>query len=123
LKPLKTFLIKYQAFFKGLAASLGIWGLLVISVVDAAAFGIPMDPLVAYYVWTDHHRLLLYCLMASFGSAAGSLIPYWIGHGGGELLLLKRIDRVRLERWRDRFEDQEFFFRCRRCCLRRLRSS
>ena len=102
--------MKYQAFFQSLAASLGIWGVLVIATVDAAAFGIPMDPVMAYYVWRDPHRLALYCLMGAVGSAVGSLIPYWVGRGGGELLLLKRIDRHKLERLRDRFERQEFFF-------------
>jgi uncharacterized membrane protein YdjX (TVP38/TMEM64 family) len=47
--------------------------------------------------------------MASAGSAVGSLIPYGIGRAGGELLLLKRIDRNSFERMRDRFENQEFF--------------
>jgi membrane protein YqaA with SNARE-associated domain len=46
--------------------------------------------------------------MAAAGSALGSLIPYGIGRAGGELLLLKRIDRERFERLRDRFENQEF---------------
>ena len=47
--------------------------------------------------------------MAAFGSALGSLIPYGIGRAGGELLLLKHVDRKRFERLRDRFENQEFF--------------
>jgi uncharacterized membrane protein YdjX (TVP38/TMEM64 family) len=46
--------------------------------------------------------------MAAAGSTLGSLIPYGIGRAGGELLLLKRIDRERFERMRDRFERQEF---------------
>src|SRR5262249_56331904 len=50
----------------------------------------------------------LYCIAASLGSAAGSLIPYGLGRAGGELFLLKRIDRARLERIRDRFEQREF---------------
>src|SRR5207237_3488653 len=34
---------------------------------------------------------------------------YGIGRAGGELLLLKHVDRRRFERLRDRFENQEFF--------------
>ena len=47
--------------------------------------------------------------MAAVGSALGSLIPYGIGCAGGELLLLKHVNRARFERLRDRFENQEFF--------------
>ncbi|HEY6250824.1 MAG TPA: VTT domain-containing protein, partial [Candidatus Angelobacter sp.] len=45
---------------------------------------------------------------ASLGSALGSMVPYWVGRAGGELFLLKRIDKARLERIRDRFERREF---------------
>jgi membrane protein YqaA with SNARE-associated domain len=67
-----------------------------------------MDPLVAGYVYSDPHRAWLYCLVASVGSALGSLIPYGLGRAGGELFLLKRIDEAKLKRIRDRFEKQEF---------------
>ena len=62
----------------------------------------------AGYVYSDPHRAWLYCLVASAGSALGSLIPYGLGRAGGELFLLKRIDEARLKRIRDRFERQEF---------------
>jgi uncharacterized membrane protein YdjX (TVP38/TMEM64 family) len=35
-------------------------------------------------------------------------VPFYIGRAGGELFLLKRINRQRYERLRDRFERQEF---------------
>ena len=40
--------------------------------------------------------------------AIGSLLPYYLGRAGGELFLLKRINRQRYEQMRDRFEKQEF---------------
>jgi uncharacterized membrane protein YdjX (TVP38/TMEM64 family) len=46
--------------------------------------------------------------MAALGSAIGALVPYYIGRAGGELFLLKRINRQRYEKLRDRFERQEF---------------
>jgi uncharacterized membrane protein YdjX (TVP38/TMEM64 family) len=46
--------------------------------------------------------------MAALGSAIGSLLPYYLGRAGGELFLLKRINRQRYEQLRDRFEKQEF---------------
>jgi len=100
-------LLKYSALIAALKA-LGAWGVLIISALDASAFGIPMDPLIAGFVYSNPQKAWLYCLAASLGSAAGSMVPYWLGRVGGELFLLKRIDKVRLERIRDRFERREF---------------
>jgi uncharacterized membrane protein YdjX (TVP38/TMEM64 family) len=36
------------------------------------------------------------------------MLPYYLGRAGGELFLLKRINRDRYEQLRDRFEKQEF---------------
>ena len=77
--------------------------------MDSAAIGIPLDPVVAGYVYAHPGKIWLYVFMAAIGSVLGSLIPYGIGRAGGELLLLKHIDRRRFERLRDRFENQEFF--------------
>src|ERR1700733_1988542 len=68
----------------------------------------PMDGVLIGYVANDHRKLLLFCLMASLASAIGSLVPYYVGRAGGELFLLKRINRARYEQMRDRFESQEF---------------
>jgi membrane protein YqaA with SNARE-associated domain len=101
------FLLKYTAWLAALK-TLGAWGVFIISILDSAAFGVPMDPLVAGYVYSNPHRAWLYCLAGSLGSALGSLIPYGLGRAGGELFLLKRIDEALLKRIRDRFERQEF---------------
>lgn len=100
-------LLKYGAIIAALKA-LGAWGVLLIAMLDAAAFGIPMDPLMAGFVYSSPHKALFYCLAASIGSAVGSLLPYLLGRAGGELFLLKRISEARLQRIRDRFEKQEF---------------
>jgi len=42
------------------------------------------------------------------GSAIGGLLPYGLGRAGGELFLLKRVNRERFDRMRLRFERQEF---------------
>ncbi|MGO4212797.1 YqaA family protein, partial [Terriglobus sp. YAF25] len=49
-----------------------------------------------------------YCLVAAWGEALGSLVPFYLGRAGGELFLMKKIDRARYEKLRDRFERQEF---------------
>ena len=99
---------KYKLFVFVVLKPLGIWGLGALAFVDASSIAVPMDPLVASYVWADRPRLILYVLMAAVGSALGSLIPFFLGRAGGELFLLKRINRQRFERIRDRFERQEF---------------
>jgi membrane protein YqaA with SNARE-associated domain len=88
--------------------TLGAWGVFIISTLDASAFGVPMDPLVAGYVFAHPNKAWLYCLAGALGSALGSIVPFALGRAGGELFLLKRIDEARLKRIRDRFERQEF---------------
>ena len=81
----------------------------MLAIVDSAALPLPfLDPLVVSYGVNDHKRFLIYCMMAAVGSAVGSMLPYYLGRAGGELILLKRINRQRYERLRDRFEKQEF---------------
>ena len=87
---------------------LGIWGIGGLALVDSAAIPMPVDALVIDYVAHDHARAVLYCAMAAVGSAVGSLLPFFLGRAGGELFLLKRINRARYEKLRDRFERQEF---------------
>ena len=101
---------KLNAILMGALIPLGIWGLGGLAFIDAAFFPLPttMNGLVLGYVAHDHHKLFIYCLMAAFASALGSMIPYYVGRAGGEVFLLKRINRQRYEKMRDRFERQEF---------------
>lgn len=87
---------------------LGAWGLAALAIVDTSSLPVPIDALVIDYVAHDHDKLLIYCLMAAAGSAIGSMVPYYFGRAGGELFLLKRINRQRYEALRDKFERQEF---------------
>ena len=99
---------KLNAGMLALLKPLGIWGMGALGVIDSAAIPVPIDALVIDYVAHDHARAVLYVLLAALGSALGSLVPYFVGRAGGELFLLKRINRQRYERLRDRFEKQEF---------------
>ena len=85
-------LVILPALFK-----MGFWGVglvaLLDSSIDSRAHG------------SDSGRLCLgrqghfwlYCLMAAVGSAIGGLLPYGLGRAGGELFLLKRINRERFD--------------------------
>ncbi len=102
---------KISAVLLAVMKPLGIWGVGGLALIDSALIPIPvsMDGVVIGYVANNHQSFLLYCLIAAAASAIGSLVPFFIGRAGGELFLLKRINRERYERMRDRFEKQEFF--------------
>jgi membrane protein YqaA with SNARE-associated domain len=106
-------------FFKGLLAKwnlvilpalikLGFGGAAAVALLDSSSIPVPMDAIIGVWVWNDKPHFWLYCVMAAIGSAVGGLVPYGIGRAGGELFLLKRINRERFEQLRDRFERQEF---------------
>jgi membrane protein YqaA with SNARE-associated domain len=101
---------KINAVLLATLKPLGIWGLGGLAFIDSGLFPLPttMNGIVLDYVAQDHRKLLLYCLMAAAASAGGSLIPYYVGRAGGELFLLKRVNRERYESIRDKFERQEF---------------
>jgi membrane protein YqaA with SNARE-associated domain len=101
---------KVSAVLLATLKPLGIWGLGGLALIDSALVPLPMsmDGVVIGYVASDHRKFLLYCVMAAVASAIGSLVPYYVGRAGGELVLLKRINRERYEKMRDRFESQEF---------------
>jgi membrane protein YqaA with SNARE-associated domain len=87
---------------------MGFWGAGVVALLDSSTIPVPMDAILAVYIWQNQGQFLLYCVMAAAGSAIGGLLPYGLGRAGGELFLLKRINRERFERMRTRFESQEF---------------
>ena len=86
---------------------LGFWGVGAVALLDSSSIPVPMDVILAGYVWADKGNFWLYCLLASVGSAIGGLVPYGLGRAGGEVFLLKRVNREHYERIRARFERQE----------------
>jgi membrane protein YqaA with SNARE-associated domain len=109
LKTIKHILSRYTAFLWALLKPLGAWGVLVVGAVDGAFLGLPVDAVVAGYVYQNHARFVLYALMASAGSALGSIVIYVIGYKGGEELLRKRIPAARLEKIHEAFDKHPFW--------------
>lgn len=109
MNVIKHILSRYTAFLWALLKPLGAWGVFAIAGLDAAAFGLPMDVVVASYVYQDRSRFLLYVFMASAGSALGSIVIYAIGYTGGEQLLRKRISPERFEKFHRAFEKHPFW--------------
>ena len=108
---MKQFLARLMAQWKLVAlflAKFGVWGVGAAALLDSSTIPIPMDALLAVYVWDDKGHFWLYCLLAAVGSAIGGLLPYGLGRAGGELFLLNHVNRKRYERMRARFESQEF---------------
>jgi membrane protein YqaA with SNARE-associated domain len=109
---LKHFFLHFVTFWKLVLVpaltKLGFWGAGAIALLDSSTVPVPMDAYLAVSIWNHRNQFWIYCMMAAAGSAIGGLLPYFLGRGGGELFLLKRIDRVKFEAMRTRFERQEF---------------
>jgi membrane protein YqaA with SNARE-associated domain len=99
---------KWQFVILPAIIKLGFWGAGAVALLDSSTIPVPMDAILAIYIWNDKGHFWLYCLMAAVGSAVGGLLPYGLGRAGGELFLLKRVNRERFEQMRTRFARQEF---------------
>ena len=106
---MKHLLNKWSLLILAVLKPLGIWGVAGFAAVDAAFLGMPLDAIVAGYSYANPKRLLLYAVMAAFGSALGSIVIYWIGYKGGEVLLVKRIGEKRFAKIKASFERHEFW--------------
>jgi membrane protein YqaA with SNARE-associated domain len=109
LKTIKHILSRYTAFLWAILKPLGAWGVFVVAAIDGAFIGLPMDVVVAGYVYENRARFLIYVLMASAGSALGSIVIYLIGYEGGEELLRKRISPQRFEKFHRAFDQHPFW--------------
>jgi membrane protein YqaA with SNARE-associated domain len=109
LKTIKHIFTRYTAFLWALLKPLGAWGVLVVAALDGAFVGLPIDAVVAGYVYQNPARFFLYALMASVGSALGSMVIYLIGYKGGEELLRKRIPPARFEKIHSAFDKHPFW--------------
>ena len=109
MNTIKHILTRYTAFLWALLKPLGAWGVLAAAALDGGFIGLPIDAVVAGYVYTDRARFLLYVLMASAGSALGSIVIYGVGYAGGEELLRKRMSAERFEKLHSAFNHHPFW--------------
>jgi membrane protein YqaA with SNARE-associated domain len=106
---IKAIFKHYSTWIWGVLAPLGPWGVFAFAAVDGSLMGMPLDAIVAGYVYNNPHALLFYVLLASAGSAVGSSVIYVIGYYGGEKVLRKRISEERFARIHASFEKHEFW--------------
>lgn len=109
MNTIKHIFSRYTAFLWALLKPLGAWGVLAVAALDGGFIGLPMDAVVAGYVYQNPARFFWYVLMASVGSALGSIVIYVIGYKGGEELLRKRIPAQRFEKIHSAFEKHPFW--------------
>jgi membrane protein YqaA with SNARE-associated domain len=108
LKHLIFLIAKWKTVLMAFVKPLGVWGIGLVATIDAAAIPLPMDLIMAGYAWEDKQHFYIYAILAGVGSAIGALVPYFIGRAGGELFLLRKVDRTKFDRVRAQFEKQEF---------------
>lgn len=78
------------------------------SFIDSASIPIPIDVLMGIWAWSDKRHFYFYALLGALGSSFGGLVPFYLGKAGGELFLLRRVNRARFDALRKQFEKQEF---------------
>ncbi len=108
MHAIKEFFARFSGWIWHVLQPLGPWGVFAIAAVDGSLVGMPLDAIVAGYVLYHRNLFWLYILMASAGSALGSMVIYGIGYEGGETLLRKRMSAERFARIKQKFDDHEF---------------
>ena len=58
MKTIKHIISRYFVFLWALLKPLGAWGVFAIAGIDACFFGLPLDGVVAGYVYQDRSRFL-----------------------------------------------------------------
>lgn len=109
MNTIKSIVAHYTKWLWAVLAPLGPWGVFVIAAVDAAFFGLPMDAVVAGYVYKQPSQFFVYVILGAAGSALGSVVLYVIGYTGGEVLLRKRLTAERFSNIHASFEKHEFW--------------
>jgi membrane protein YqaA with SNARE-associated domain len=109
LKTIGHLRARYTAWIWRLLGPLGIWGVFVIAFSDSALLGMPVDAVVAGYVYHDRPHFLVYVILASMGSALGSIPLYVVGYLGGEKVLRQRISEAHFLEIHRSFERHEFW--------------
>ena len=87
---------------------LGFFGVCILGAIDASSIAIPMDPIIAVYVWGNRKGFWLYAIMGALGAAVGALVPFYIGRTGGEWVLQKRVKPSKYDQMRARFERHQW---------------
>ena len=109
MNTIKNIATRYTKWLWALLAPLGAWGVFVIAAMDSAFVGLPLDAVVAGYVYKNPSKFFLYVVLAASGSAIGSIVLYLVGYTGGEVLLRRKLTPERVSQIHASCEKHEFW--------------
>jgi membrane protein YqaA with SNARE-associated domain len=104
IRKLWSHLLHWKIALLLLLKPLGFLGVGVLAIIDSSSIAIPMDLIIAGYVWSNRGYFWIYAIMGALGSAIGALVPFYIGRTGGEYVLLKRTSQAKYDQMRARFD-------------------
>ncbi len=104
IRKLSSHLLHWKLALLLFLKPLGFLGIGVLAAIDSSSLAIPMDLIIAGYVWSNRGYFWVYAIMGAAGSAVGALVPFYIGRTGGEWVLLRRIPQSKYDRMRARFD-------------------
>ncbi len=104
IRKLSSHLLHWKFALLLFLKPLGFLGVGVLAAIDSSSIAIPMDLIIAGYVWSNRGYFWVYALMGALGSAIGALVPFYIGRTGGEYVLLKRTSQAKYDQLRARFD-------------------
>jgi membrane protein YqaA with SNARE-associated domain len=101
-----------KTLFKYITAlqALGPWGIFLLAGMDGAGVPLPgaLDLVFATYVYQAPARSWMYVAAAAIGSSIGSVVLYWIGYAGGEVLIERRMSPAKFQKIQNDFERHPF---------------
>ena len=68
MNTIKNIATRYTKWLWALLAPLGAWGVFVIAAMDSAFVGLPLDAVVAGYVYKNPSKFFLYVVLAASDS-------------------------------------------------------
>ena len=75
--------VRLMAWWKVVAlpaiATLGLWGVGLVALLDSSSIPVPMDAILAVYIWNNKSHFVLCCILAALGSAIGGLAAVRVG--------------------------------------------
>jgi membrane protein YqaA with SNARE-associated domain len=104
IRKLSSHLLHWKLALLLLLKPLGFLGVGVLAAIDSSSIAIPMDLIIAGYVWSNRGYFWIYAILGALGSAVGALVPFYIGRTGGEYVLLKRTSQAKYDQMRARFD-------------------
>ncbi len=83
---------------KEVFAPMGVWGLFLLSFIEASFFPVPIETLLFILVLANPESALFYAFIATVGSTLGGIGGYYIGYVGEMTVLEKMFKREKIDK-------------------------